>query len=226
VAKGSSPRRVLTLKERQDAGKAARRTDEPARPPGVAPPTWTVLAANVAAALRHKTPRGASGVRRAVLNIVDELRRAGESWDTIEATVTSAVHGHPLFGDLDRMNVVTGRRSSDTLVGWMVGWVHQARQMEESGLAIHHPSPHRRIDVAKAETVLAELSPLLDQVSACIRDAEPELREDEVLARALGRAVITLRYRLNVQTFEYLRWRVERLRHAIRGESVLRSDRE
>jgi hypothetical protein len=180
---------------------------------GVSDHAWERLAAHVAKALGRATTRGASQLRPSVVLLVAEMRTAGAGWDTIEATVTGAVTAHPEFGAYDRMNVVSGKRSSEALIARMVGWVHRARQLEEPIGAPSRGGASDRIDVEKAEKALEKVSRHLGRHLALARSETVGPPDDgDVMDRALRSAVMELRFSLNRQTFEYLRWRVERAR--------------
>jgi hypothetical protein len=196
--------------------RAHARADLSPRPEGVSDHTWERLAAHIAKALGRATTRGASQLRPSVVLLVMEMRMAGAAWDTIEATVTGAVTAHPEFGATDRLNVVSGRRSSEPLIARMVGWVHRARQLEEPIGAPSRGGVSDRIDVEKAEKAMAKVSRHLDRHLALAR-AEPAgaVSDGDVMDRALRSAMMELRFSLNLQTFEYLRWRVERSHSAL-----------
>jgi hypothetical protein len=181
------------------------------RPAGVSEHTWERLAAHVAKALARGTKRGASQLRPSVVLVVTEMRAAGEDWDAIEVVVTDAVTMHPDFGAFDRLNVVSGKRSSEALIARMVGWVHRARQLEAPVGSPSRGGVSDRIDVEKAENAMARLSPALDRHLALARARQAECDDvADVMDQALRSAVMELRFSLNRQTFEYLRWRVER----------------
>ncbi len=171
--------------------------------------TWHALAASLSRALREKTIRGAASARVLVFRLVLELRTAGASWERVEAVVLQALNEHPELGQLDRFAVVNGKQSSDVLRGWIRSWVHHARQVDAPTAARLRPSGDR-INVQKAETVLERLPPILARQLVLERKADPAAAPAELLDRALRHAVKELRFALTTQTFEYLRWRVER----------------
>jgi hypothetical protein len=67
--------------------------------------------------------------------------------------------------------------------------------------------------VEKVERVLETLPAALDRSPADPSDGAES--PSDALDRLLTRSVMELRFTLNEQTFEYLRWRVERARDAI-----------
>jgi hypothetical protein len=168
----------------------------------------------VGRALRQKNVRGAQPVRQLVFTLIAELRTAAQAWDQVEAAVVSALDDHPDLAALDSLNVVTGKQTSSALRAWMVGWVHHARELE-SPMAARQRSRGDRINVQKAETVLEQLPPVLDRHLSLVRECDPAASSAEVMDRALKEAVMDLRFALNRQTFDYLRWRVDRVREAV-----------
>jgi hypothetical protein len=150
--------------------------------------------------------------------VVAEMRVAGEQWADIELAVTGAVTSHPDFGTHDRLNVVSGKRSSAALIARVIGWVHRARQVEGRAGASSRTASSDRIDVEKAESVLAALSPVLDRQLA--EAPTGDAARTDAFDRALTRSVMELRFTLNEQTFEYLRWRVAQAREELRGAST------
>jgi hypothetical protein len=142
--------------------------------------------------------------------VAAEMRLTGAPWDEIERTIVGAITTHPDFDANDRLNVVSGKRSSAALIARVIGWVHRVRQNEDpAGPATRGGGD--RIDVQKVEDVLEALPPVLDRHLATERGRAEPLGQ---LDRALARSVMELRFDLNEQTFEYLRWRVDRAREA------------
>ena len=179
-------------------------------PERVSDDSWNRLAVHVSRALASATTRGASPLRAPVNVVAAEMRLGGAPWDEIERTIVGAITTHPDFDANDRLNVVSGKRSSAALISRVIGWVHRARQIEDpAGLATRGGGD--RIDVEKVEDVLVALPPVLDRHLATERARAEPLGQ---LDRALARSVMELRFELNEQTFEYLRWRVDRAREA------------
>jgi hypothetical protein len=176
-------------------------------PDNVSHDSWNRLAVHVSRALESATTRGASPLRAPVNTVAAEMRLTGSPWDAIERTIVGAITTHPDFDANDRLNVVSGKRSSATLIARVIGWVHRARQVEESGGASTRGRGADRIDVEKVESVLEALPPVLDRHLAA---ASAESPSQAHLDQALMRSVMDLRFELNEQTFEYLRWRVTR----------------
>ncbi|MEO6529234.1 MAG: hypothetical protein ABIP93_21620 [Gemmatimonadaceae bacterium] len=133
------------------------------RPQGVAERTWERIAVHVERALCRATTRGASMLRPSVTRLALEMRASGASWESIEAAVTDAVCTHPDLGAHDRLNVVSGKRSSVTLIAQMVGWVHGVRQLEAPAGSPPRRASGDRIDVERADQVLEQLTPALDR---------------------------------------------------------------
>lgn len=178
------------------------------------PEGWSRLTAQVGVALRQRTARGANPVRRTVFQLTAALRDAGVAWAEIEAALHRVVEAHPARTQGDGAEDAQRPGVAETLAGWMAGWMRQVRQLEDP-LAPRTPvSAGDRINVVKAETVLEQLPPVLERTLIDVRRRLPGAEEDEVLDRALRAAITELRFRMNIQTFEYLRWRVERLRAA------------
>ena len=178
-------------------------------PTGVSLESWRALGASLARALRERTARGAAPARVLVFRIVLQLRAAGASWEWIETVMLQALSEHPELGLLDRFDVVSGKQTSDVLRNWMLGWVHRARQVDEPTTARSRPTSDR-INVQKAETILERLPAVLGRQMEVERGADPAAAPAELLDRALRHAVKELRFALTTQTYEYLRWRVER----------------
>jgi hypothetical protein len=178
-------------------------------PAEVSPGSWRALGASLSRALREKTARGAAPARVLVFQIVLELRTAAVSWERIEAVMLQALSEHPELGQLDRFDVVSGKQTSDVLRSWMLGWVHRARQVDAPTAARGRPMGDR-INVQKAETILERLPTVLERQLVLGRRADPTASPAALLDRALRHAVKELRFALTTQTYEYLRWRVER----------------
>jgi hypothetical protein len=185
-------------------------------PESVTDDSWNRLAVHVSRALESATTRGASPLRAPVNVVVAEMRLTGAPWDVIERTIVGALTTHPDFDANDRLNVVSGKRSSDALIARVIGWVHRARQSEDPAGPSSRTGGGDRIDVQKVEHVLEALPPVLDRHLASERGHTEPLAQ---LDRALARSVMELRFALNEQTFEYLRWRVKRARE-VAGQSA------
>jgi hypothetical protein len=65
-----------------------------------------------------------------------------------------------------------------------------------------------------ARAVFERIAPELDHRERVVRAAEPELRDDEVLDRALRHALAQLRYEVSRETFAFLRWKAGEVRAA------------
>ena len=197
-----------TRPDPQPGSRAHARVGIAPAPEGVSEHTWQRLAVHVSRALESSTTRGASLLRPSVNVVVAEMRVAGVQWAVIEQAVTGAVTTHPDFGANDRLNVVSGKRSSAALIARVIGWVHRARQVEGRAEVTGRAGSSDRIDVEKAESVLAALPPVLDRHLADVPHGDAT--RADALDQALSRSVMELRFTLNEQTFEYLRWRVAR----------------
>jgi hypothetical protein len=62
------------------------------------------------------------------------------------------------------------------------------------------------------DELLLQLSPELPDLEQCVRDADPGLTEAEVLDRALQLGLSELRRELSLQTFDFLKHKVEMLK--------------
>jgi hypothetical protein len=180
-------------------------------PDNVSEHSWNRLAVHISRALASATTRGASPLRAPVSVVVAEMRLTDATWDEIERTIVGAITSHPDFDANDRLNVVSGKRSSAALIARVIGWVHRARQIEDPAGPGSRAGGGDRIDVEKVEQVLQSLPPVLDRHLANEPGHSEPLGQ---LDRALQRSVMELRFALNEQTFEYLRWRVSRARDA------------
>lgn len=176
-------------------------------PASVSNASWNRLAVHVSRALASATTRGGSPLRAPVNVVVAEMRLTGAPWDEIERTIVDAITTHPDFDANDRLNVVSGKRSSAALIARVIGWVHRARQLEDPAGPPNRARGGDRIDVEKVEHLLEALPPVLDRQLAKEGSHADAIGQ---LDRALERSVIELRFELNEQTFEYLRWRVRR----------------
>jgi PAS domain S-box-containing protein len=67
----------------------------------------------------------------------------------------------------------------------------------------------RGIDVRQATAAFEKLAPTLAADEQQVRAADERFSDSEVLDRALRHALTRLRYHLNRETFEYLRWKVQ-----------------
>ncbi len=99
---------------------------------GVSAHSWKRLTMHVGRALRQMSPRGASQLRSLVPLVAQEMRLTNASWEAIETAVRMSVTHHPDFGRYDRMNVVTGRSETETLIAWMLSYVARAREGESA----------------------------------------------------------------------------------------------
>ncbi|MEO8563635.1 MAG: hypothetical protein ABI601_16275 [bacterium] len=210
-----------TRPDPQPGSRAHARVGIAPAPEGVSEHSWQRLAVHVSRALGSSTTRGASLLRPSVNIVVAEMRLAAAPWDVIEQAVIGAVTTHPDFGANDRLNVVSGKRSSAALIARVVGWVHRARQVEGGTELAGRASSSDRIDVEKAESVLAALQPVLDRHLA--EGPRTDATRADALDQALSRSVMELRFTLNEQTFEYLRWRVASTRDELWPHAVTTS---
>lgn len=97
---------------------------------GVSSHSWKRLSTHVGRALRQMSPRGASQLRSLVPLVAQEMRLSNASWESIDTAVRMSVTHHPDFGRYDRMNVVTGKSETETLIAWMLSYVARAREVE------------------------------------------------------------------------------------------------
>lgn len=75
-----------------------------------------------------------------------------------------------------------------------------------------------RIDATAANDLFAILhEPILDTEERRVRSASPELDDGAVLDLALAAAIARLRFTLNRETFDYLRWKVTIARETARA---------
>jgi hypothetical protein len=210
---------VETVRE-LDRGRRARRVEPTAdaqrgtgaRHASVPEVLWSQFLAEAGAALRQRTLRGANPLRRTVFQLAATMREHGGGWSEIEQVLLHAVG--PLSSPVRAADDCGGPRRlpAERLTGWVRGWIHQVKQLEDP-LAPRGSAPTGdRINVLKAETVLERLPSVLERALDTERRLTPTRAAGEMLDRALRAAVMELHFRMNVQTFEYLRWRVERLR--------------
>jgi hypothetical protein len=181
----------------------------PARVPAV---LWSQFLAEAGAALRQRTLRGANPLRRTVFQLAATMREHGDGWSEIEQVLVLAAGTLASPGRAADDGGEAGRLPAARLTGWMRGWIHQVKQLEDPLAARGSAPTGDRINVLKAETVLERLPSVLERALETERHLSPTRDPGETLGRALRAAVMELHFRMNVQTFEYLRWRVERLR--------------
>lgn len=104
-----------------------------ARPDAAPEHVWERVAVYVGRAF--KSSRATQQLRPLVTTLATEMRMQGADWTGIEDAVTSAVKKHPDFGVHDRLNVVSGKQTSDPIIERMLGWVELVRQREEGIVA-------------------------------------------------------------------------------------------
>jgi hypothetical protein len=94
----------------------------PPMPPTVSRPLWARLSRQIAAAMRQRI--GSAMTLRSVVRAVNaEMLLGGATPAEVEAAMRTAVAEHPELSTLDRMNVLTRRLASDTVLERMMTWL-------------------------------------------------------------------------------------------------------
>lgn len=118
--------------EPKPGSRAHARTQMAERPDAAPEHVWERVAVYVGRAF--KSSRATQQLRPLVTTLATEMRLQGADWIRIEDAVTSAVRKHPDFGVHDRLNVVSGKQTSDPIIERMLGWVELVRQREEEAV--------------------------------------------------------------------------------------------
>jgi hypothetical protein len=94
----------------------------PPQPAHVSRALWARLSRQIAASLRQRIG-SAPSLRQVVRAVNGEMRLAGASSEDVKTALRIALTEHPELDVLDRVNVVTRRTLSDTLLDRMLAWV-------------------------------------------------------------------------------------------------------
>ena len=101
----------------------------PPQPAHVSRALWARLCRQIAACLRQRIGSGPS-LRHVVRAINGEMRLAGASAEDVKTALRIALTEHPELDVLDRVNVVTRRTLSDTVLERMLAWVAETETDE------------------------------------------------------------------------------------------------
>lgn len=101
----------------------------PPQPAHISRALWARLSRQIAASLRQRIG-SAPSLRQVVRAVNGEMRLAGASSEDVKTALRVALTEHPELDVLDRVNVVTRRTLSDTLLERMLLWIAETETGE------------------------------------------------------------------------------------------------